>query len=236
MPPRKLANKSRSIGQRKPRTPAKTPAKPPKSSGNSSPAKSSNGNNSAITPSDKNAITPSADISVPGLLHFSVEDIPGMLPEFDHNAYKVSDPLNPPENLPQVSQRDFNKHEATYQGAIRALKLAGLSFDLAKENFTTLRKKVSAFGAGLKLSTEIEKAKSDFLDYLTQVETTKQKNIALGVAQHKTTTDNSKASYDILTMDEKLEQSRIASELAKSQTQEKLSALEEFQNQLGQAA
>lgn len=232
MPPRRLANKSRSIGTRKPpKSATNTTSKPPKSTSNSSPAKSSNGNNSAITPNDK-----IADISVPGLMQFTPENIQEMLPTFDHNAYKVSDPLNPPSTLPQVSQRDFNKHEATYQGAIRALKLAGLSFDLAKENFTTLRKKVSAFGAGIKLSTEVEKAKSDFLDYLTQVETTKQKNIALGVAQHKTSTDTTQAGYDILTMDEKLEQSRIASELAQAKTQEKLSALQEFQNQLGQAA
>lgn len=71
---------------------------------------------------------------------------------------------------------------------------------------------------------------------LSQSEVTKQKNIALGVSQHKTATDTTKAVYNITTMDEKLEQSRIASEMSKSQTQEKLSALQEFQAQLGQVA
>jgi hypothetical protein len=38
-----------------------------------------------------------------------------------------------------------------------------MSFDLAKERFTTLKKKVSAFGSGVKLATEVEKVKGDFL-------------------------------------------------------------------------
>jgi hypothetical protein len=107
-----------------------------------------------------------------------------------------------------------------------------MAFDLTKERFTTLRKKVSAFGSGVKLSTEIEKVKTDFFDYLSQGETNKQKSIAYSVATHKTSTDEQKAVFDTQTMDEKLEQSRIAADLAKAQTQEKLSGLLEFQKQL----
>ncbi len=165
-------------------------------------------------------------------MEFTPDNIQGMLPQFDEGKYQVSDPLNPPADMPQVSQQKFDKSEAIYQGGLRAIKLTGMGFDLAKERFVTLRKKVSAFGSGVKLATEVEKVKGDFLDYLNQGETNKQKNVALGVSQHKTTTDTQKAIYDVQSMDEKLEQSRIAAELAKAQTTEKLSGLQEFQKQL----
>lgn len=171
-------------------------------------------------------------VVVPGLMEFTPDNIQGMLPQFDESKYQVGDPLNPSAAMPQVSQQQFDKSEGIYQGGIRALKLTGMGFDLAKERFVTLRKKVSAFGSGVKLATEVEKVKGDFLDYLNQGETNKQKNIALGVSQHKTNTDTEKAVYDIQSMDEKLEQSRIAAELAKAQTTEKLSGLQEFQKQL----
>ncbi len=173
-----------------------------------------------------------ASVAVPGLMDFEPSQIQGMLPQFDDGNYQVSDPLNPSDSIPQASQQQYDKSEAIYQGGIRALKLTGLAFDLTKERFTTLRKKVSAFGSGVKLATEVEKVRGDFLDYLNQGETNKQKNIAFGVAAHKTAADTQKATYDIQTMDEKLEQSRIAADMATLQTQEKLSGLNEFQKQL----
>jgi hypothetical protein len=184
------------------------------------------------TPKATVVATTQGDISIPGLMEFSPDDIQGMLPQFDAAKYQVSDPLNPPESIPQVSQQQYDKSEAIYQGGIRALKLTGMSFDLAKEKFTTLRKKVSAFGSGVKLATEIEKVKGDFFDFLNQGETNKQKSIAFGVSQHKTKTDAEKAVFDIQSMDEKLEQARIAANMATLQTQEKLSGLSEFQKQL----
>jgi hypothetical protein len=165
-------------------------------------------------------------------MDFEPSQIQGMLPKFEDGSYQVSNPLNPSESIPQVSQQQYDKSEIIYGGAIRALKLTGLAFDLTKERFTTLKKKVSAFGSGVKLSTEIEKVRGDFLDYLNQGETNKQKNTALSVAVHKTSTDEQKAVYDVQTMDEKLEQSRISAEMAGLQTQEKLSGLTEFQKQL----
>jgi len=193
-------------------------------------SKSTTANNPTTNAS---AITTSqTSVSVPGLMEFSPDNIQGMLPQFEDGKYQVNDPLNPPESIPQVSQQQYDKSEAVYQGGLRALKLTGMSFDLAKERFTTLKKKVSAFGSGVKLATEVEKVKADFLDYLNQGETNKQKNIALGVATHKTSTDTQKAVYDVQSMDEKLEQSRLAAEMATLQTQEKLSGLNEFQKQL----
>src|SRR4028118_1194495 len=199
-----------------------------KISGNGS--KSATANNPATNAS---AITTSqTSVSVPGLMEFNPDNIQGMLPQFEDGKYQVNDPLNPPESLPQVSQQQYDKSEAIYQGGQRALKLTGMSFDLAKERFTTLKKKVSAFGSGVKLATEVEKVKGDFLDYLNQGETNKQKNIALGVATHKTATDGQKAVFDVQSMDEKLEQSRLVAEMSTLQTQEKLSGLNEFQKQL----
>jgi hypothetical protein len=208
-----------------------------KKAANSVASKLSNNASSSTTSSNPvtqaNAIAKAqTSITVPGLMEFTPDNIQGMLPQFDEGKYQVTDPLNPPADMPQVSQQQFDKSEAIYQGGIRAIKLTGMGFDLAKERFVTLRKKVSAFGSGVKLATEVEKVKGDFLDYLNQGETNKQKNVALGVSQHKTTTDTQKAVYDVESMDEKLEQSRIAAELAKAQTTEKLSGLQEFQKQL----
>lgn len=208
-----------------------------KKAANSVASKLSN-NSSSSTPTTNPATQASAiakaqtSVVVPGLMEFTPDNIQGMLPQFDEGKYQITDSLNPPADIPQVSQQQFDKSEAIYQGGIRAIKLTGMGFDLAKERFVTLRKKVSAFGSGVKLATEVEKVKGDFLDYLNQGETNKQKNVALGVSQHKTTTDTQKAVYDVQSMDEKLEQSRIAAELAKAQTTEKLSGLQEFQKQL----
>lgn len=195
--------------------------------------------NSSSTSSASNSATQASalsqnqvNITIPGLMEFEPAQVQGMLPQFEEGKYQVSDPLNPSKNIPQVSQQQYDKSEAIYQGGIRALKLTGMSFDMAKERFVTLRKKVSAFGSGVKLATEVEKVKGDSLDYLNQGESNKQKNIALSVAAHKTATDTQKAAYDIQAMDEKLEQSRITAELAKAQTSEKLSGLQEFQKQL----
>jgi|ERR687885_733316 hypothetical protein len=208
-----------------------------KKAANSVASKLNSSNASAVKPSNPatqaSAIAKAqTSVVVPGLMEFTPDNIQGMLPQFDEGKYQVADPLNPPESIPQVSQQQFDRSEAIYQGGIRALKLTGMSFDLAKERFGTLRKRVSAFGSGVKLATEVERVKGDFLDYLNQGQINDQKNIALGVNQHKTATDTQKAAYDVQSMDEKLEQSRIAAELAKAQTSEKLSGLSEFQKQL----
>jgi hypothetical protein len=172
------------------------------------------------------------DVTVPGLINFTPDNIQGMLPKHEDSSYSVSNPLSPPESLPQVSQQQFDKSQAIYQGATRAVKLTGMAFDLVKERFTTSGKQVDAIDSGVKLATKVERTKGSFLDYLAQVESTSQKDIALGVSRHKTATDGQKAVYDIQTMDEKLEQSRIAANLARLQTEEKMSGLSEFQRQL----
>jgi hypothetical protein len=184
------------------------------------------------SPKSSAMATAQGDISVPGLMEFAPDKIEGMLPQFDDSKYQVADPLNPSESIPQVSQQHYDKSEAIFQGGTRALKLHGLAFDMGRERFSTLGKKVKAVGAGVKLATEIERVKGDFLDYLNQGESNKQKNIALNVSTHKTATDSQKAVYDVQSLDEKLEQARLAADLATAQTQKQLSGLTEFQKQL----
>jgi hypothetical protein len=209
---------------------AKAP-KAPKAPKNSAPAKSSSNPalTTAIAPTKANAI---ASVSVPGLPTLIPDQIASQMPQFSPESYQITDPLNPPSSIPQVSQTDYDEREAIYEGGIRALKLTGLGFDLTREKFTVTGKQAKAFGAGIKAATALEAVKGDYLDYQSQVETTSQKSIALGTNQHKTTTDQTKAGYSQQEMDEKLEQARIAADLAAEQTKEKQSGLDQFRKQL----
>jgi hypothetical protein len=208
---------------------AKAP-KAPKAPKNSAPAKSvSSPTTAAIAPSKGNAIT---SVSVPGLPTLIPDQIASQMLQFSPESYQITDPLNPPSSIPQVSQTDYDEREAIYEGGIRALKLTGLGFDLTREKFTVIGKQAKAFGAGIKAATAIESVKGDYLDYQSQVETTSQKSIALGTNQHKTTTEQTKAGYSQQEMDEKLEQARIAADLAAEQTKEKQSGLDQFRKQL----
>ena len=211
---------------------AKRVAKPPKTqkpAKTSTPAKSASTPTTAIAPSKGNAI---ASVSVPGLPTLIPDQIAAQMPQFSPESYQITDPLNPPTSIPQVSQTDYDEREAIYQGGIRALKLTGLGFDITREKFTVIGKQAKAFGAGIKAATALEAVKGDYLDYQSQVETTSQKSIALGTNQHKTTTDQTKSTYSQQEMDEKLEQARIAADLASEVTKEKQSGLDQFRKQL----
>ncbi|MBW4549332.1 MAG: hypothetical protein KME25_33725 [Symplocastrum torsivum CPER-KK1] len=211
---------------------AKRVAKPPKAAKpakTSTPAKSGSTPTTTITPTKGNAI---ASVTVPGLPSLIPDQIAAQMPQFSPESYQVSDPLNPPTSIPQVSQTDYDVREGIYQGGIRALKLTGLGFDLTREKFTVIGKQAKAFGAGIKAATALEAVKGDYLDYQSQVENTSQKSIALGTNQHKTTVDQTKAGYSEQEMNEKLEQARIAADLASEQTREKQSSLDQFRKQL----
>jgi hypothetical protein len=173
---------------------------------------------------------------VPGLVGITPDAVAGMMPQFQENSYAISDPLNPLESLPQVSEAQFDKGMGIYEGAQRALKLTGAAFDTTRERFTVVGKQAKAFGAGIKAATEFEKVKGDYLDYQGQLETNEQKGISLGVSQHKTVTDRTAATHDTATMDEKLKQSELTAELARASTQDKQNKLDEFRKSLGQYA
>jgi DNA-binding ferritin-like protein len=190
---------------------------------------------SITTSSGSNSTTFSA--IVPGLpTHITPDAIAGMLPKFNESEYVISDPLNPPETLPQVTEAQFDKGMTIYEGTQRALKLTGAAFDTTRERFTTLGKQAKAFGAGVKAATEFERVKGDYFDYQGQLQTNEQKGIALGVSQHKTVTDRTAATHKTADMDEKLKQAEIAANLARATTQDKQNKLDEFRKSLGEYA
>jgi hypothetical protein len=119
---------------------------------------------------------------VPGLVGITPDAVAGMMPQFQENSYAISDPLNPPESLPQVTEAQFDKGMTIYEGTQRALKLTGAAFDTTRERFTVLGKQAKAFGAGIKAATEFERVTGDFLDYQGQLETNQQKGINLEVS------------------------------------------------------
>lgn len=177
-----------------------------------------------------------SSVVVPGLVGIAPDQIAGMMPSFNESAYQITDPLNPPENMPQASQAQFDKGMAVYEGAQRALKLTGAAFDTTRERFVTVGKQAKAFGAGIQSATEFEKVRGNYFDYLNQLEVNNQKATTLDVSQHKTVTDANKAVHDKAGMDEKLKQSEISAEKARQETQKKQGELTEFQKQLGDYA
>jgi hypothetical protein len=203
------------------KTKTKTPSVSTQSTG------SRNSDNSAITP------TKPTPISLIGLNEIEPNQIVSTLPQFSGDAYLVKDPLNPPDSIPQISQQDYEIKQGIYEGAIRAVKLTGTSFDLARERFTTEGKRAKAFSAGVKYATDAEKAKGDYLDYQSQLEVNQQKQIAFNLAQSKTANDQTRANYSEQEMAEKLAQSEATLEVARSQTQEKQNQLDEFRKRLG---
>lgn len=171
---------------------------------------------------------------VPGLEGINPNVIKDMTPQFVETAYGVSDPLDPPDNLPQATEAQFNKGMAIYAGADRALQLTGAAFDLSRQRFTVVGKQARAFGAGIKAATEFEKVRGDYFDYQNQIETNLQKTETLDVNRHRTGVVRTQSGYDKTSLDEKLNQSRIDAELNQAKSRSKQSALDEFLKQLGE--
>jgi len=78
--------------------------------------------------------------TVPGLVGITPDNIAGMMPQFQENSYAISEPLNPPETLPQVTEAQFDKGMGIYEGTQRALKLTGAALDTTRERFTVVGK------------------------------------------------------------------------------------------------
>lgn len=173
------------------------------------------------------------DSRIPGLLTVTPDLVPGMMPPFQPNQYHISDPLNPPETLPQATQSQFDKGMKIYEGSTRALKLTGAALDLTREKFTVIGKHSKAFGAGIQAATEIEKVKGNYLDYLNQKEVTIQKSVALDVSQVKTIADTNISVYSKDELDQKLLQAQIKAEELRLRTVESQGNLASFKAQLG---
>lgn len=194
------------------------------------------GNVSKGTSQNGKAAKGNTGSTVPGLNTYAPGDINGKMPSFDPSKYSITDPLKPSKDLPQVTEQEFEQNSTIYAGTQRALKLTGMAMDTVKERFTVEGKRADAFGVGIKTATKFERVRGDYLDYQNQLETNSQKETTLRVSQHRTTTIDSQADYDIESLDEQLEQARIAADLAKEKTRQKQNALTEFTKSLGEVA
>ena len=185
------------------------------------------------TPLATSSPTNLQDAKLPGLLTITPETVPGMMPKFNPELYKIDDPLNPPESLPQATQSQFDKGMKVYEGATRALKLTGASLDLTREKFVSIGKHSKSFGAGVMAATEAEKVRGNVLDYLSQKETTSQKGIGLDVNQNTTIINTNVAILTKQDLGEKLKQAEIKSEELRLKTVEAQGNLTNFKDQLG---
>ncbi len=192
----------------------------------------SSSSNSISATSPTSATVP-IDTRLPGLMTVTPDLIPAMLPPFKSEDYRVNDPLNPPESLPQATQSQFDKGMKIYEGATRSLKLTGAALDLTREKFTVIGKHSKAFGAGIQAATEIEKVRSNYLDYLDQKEVTTQKSVALDINQVKTIADTNISVYSKNELDQKLLQAQIKAEELRLKTVESQGNLASFKAQLG---
>ena len=173
------------------------------------------------------------DSRIPGLMTVTPDLISGMMPAFKPEDYRINDPLNPPETLPQATQSQLDKGMKIYEGSTRALKLTGAALDVTREKFTVISKHSKAFGAGIQAATEIEKVKGNYLDYLNQKEVTTQKSVALDVSQVKTIADTNISVYSKDELDQKLLQAQIKAEELRLKTVESQGNLANFKAQLG---
>jgi len=169
-----------------------------------------------------------------GIDNVTPEMVVKVLPSFNPDNYTVSNPLLPPQDLPQVNELDFESGMSTYQGAIRALKLTGQAFDLTGERYVTEGKKAKAYGAGLDAGIEFEKAKAKLYKYHTQVENTEQAESYYNLAVKRTGVVDKNNEYAGTELDENLEKARVKSEVAKLQRQSAESKLSELQKQFGE--
>jgi hypothetical protein len=131
------------------------------------------GNEIAYSPA-VNTATPAAFV-VPGLpTHITPDAVVGMMPKFQESTYQISDPLNPPETLPQATKR-INQSEERVKGLERELQKA-----LSKTTFLEdvearslhLTEELNKVRAALQLALGEHQKASELNQYLQQTLTT----------------------------------------------------------------
>lgn len=190
------------------------------------PAKSSQSNSSIRVP-DKN---------LPGLPTFEPNQIESHLPKIDVSKYKITDPHNLPETLPQVSNSQLEKNKTLGEGAMNAQQSEIIALKVVEGSFNVMGQQAKTFGAGVKAGIEILKAKGTYLDYLNQEEVNNQKETQLSVNIYKSDKDAEIAVQDKLTLDEKLRQATAKAEKAKLQSDELNNELLEARKKVGLSA
>ncbi|WP_375491518.1 hypothetical protein [uncultured Nostoc sp.] len=187
---------------------------------------------SAYTASNSNNLA-FETVTVPGLREITPNTLTPMIPHWDSSKYRIEDPLNPSETIPQLTQQQAERATTIYEGAIRALEVTGKALDVTKEKFTVIGKHARVIGQGISASTEVEKVKGLYLGYLNEVENTNQKNVELGVNQAKSVTTSRMALYskDELQSQEKIAASKA--EIMRLKDVELQAKLNEFKLSLG---
>ncbi|MBD2303606.1 hypothetical protein [Nostoc sp. FACHB-190] len=182
-----------------------------------------------------NATIPNTQIDnhIPGLLHLTPQTMVAGIPSFHPEKFHIADPLNPPETIPQATEQQLTKGTKVYEGAVRALKLYGLAFDVTKEKFNVVGKHAKAFDAGIVAATELEKVRGHYLDYQNQQEITTQKSVTLDVSKFKTITDTSTAIHTKDELSQKLKQAELKAQETRFKTLETQDKLASFKEQLG---
>lgn len=137
-------------------------------------------NTSTYTASNSNNLA-FETVTVPGLREITPNTLTAMSPHWDSSQYRIEDPLNPSETIPQITQAQADRATTIYDGALRALQVTGKAMDVTKEKFTVVGKHAKAVNAGIQASTTIEQVKGSYLGYLNEVENTNQKNVELSV-------------------------------------------------------
>ena len=173
-------------------------------------------------------------VTIPGLSTLTPDIVSSQLPNFASESYHISDPLNPPDSLPQATEAQYQHGMAIYQGSQKALKITGAAFDTTREKFNVVGKQAKAIGAGIGAATEIEKVRGNYLDYQNQLEVTHQKGITLDINQSKTLTDANIAIHTKIDLAEKLKQAEIKSQESTAKTLEAQGKLTAFKQQLGE--
>ena len=178
------------------------------------------------------AVTSNPNSLISGYTEISQAVANELIPQFDGSRYQVSDPLNPPETLPQISEAQHTKATRIYEGSKRALDAEGQNIDLAAKRLTVETKKANAYTTLMNMGQAFQKAKGSELDYLSQVEITQQKQTKLDVERLRTTHIASVAVETENELDETLETSKIKAQIASARRQAAQTKLDELRKEL----
>ena len=192
---------------------AKKAADKVKSSGRKSTASKSKSASSAISSAIAN--TPEGrELTIQGLSELTPDTVHESIPTYNPGDYDVSDPLNPPETLPRVTDEQFDKNRLIYKETQNALDSVGLAMDTTKKRFEVIGKQAKAIGAGIDAATTINETKGRAVKYRTSEELLEQEFLKLDIAGRQTTTATQVRDYTFTSLDEDIEQARIKSEIA----------------------
>lgn len=198
---------------------AKKAAKATKDLGKSitnSVAPSTGSNSTSVARSDSSHVTlndnGTVQISLPELVTLTPASIAGVLTGFKPEAFKITDVNAIPDALPQSTVEQHSQGMAKLEGAIRNLELEQKAAQMSGKVFDVVGERSTVIGKGFSAANKTDQARNLYLDWMTTLESQKQKGMKLGVEQYRTTIDVQKAPFTKLGLDEDLD--RLKSDTA----------------------